>query len=62
MTVRPVSRGEAHYRAVLDPSKVREIRLAVASGIAKAAIARRFNVNPSTVRDIHQGRTWRHVP
>jgi hypothetical protein len=45
----------------LNPSKVCEIRALHAAGTAKKAIARRFQVTPTTIRGIIRGAIWREV-
>ena len=53
--------GTAHYRARLDPDKVREIRWRADQGEGPVAIARRFGVGTSTVQAVLEGRTWKSV-
>jgi hypothetical protein len=45
----------------LAPDTVRSIRRLFDLGTPKKAIARRFGIYPSTVRDILNGKTYRHV-
>lgn len=54
-------RGSAHRHAKLTEESVVEIRARVAAGEPGSAVARRFSVGPSAVRDIAARRTWRHV-
>jgi len=54
-------KGEAHYRARLDPGQVREIRARGAAGERAAQIAGDLGVGRGTVRAILEGRTWKHV-
>lgn len=55
------AKGQTHYRAKLNDDKVREIRILFASGISQPKIAKRFGVARATIRDIHTGKTWKHV-
>lgn len=54
----PDRRGEANGRCRLDTRTVTEIR---ASRARHVDLARRFQVSPSTIRDIRSGRRWGHV-
>lgn len=54
------NRGSRNGQALLDESKVREI-MALAATQSRATIAARFGVSKETVRDILNGRSWRHV-
>lgn len=51
--------GERHYAAKLTAAQVQAIR--AAKGVRQLDLAVRYGVNPSTVRDIRKGRTWRTV-
>jgi hypothetical protein len=51
-------KGVEHFRAVLTPELVREIR---ASKETHGGLARRLGVSPNTVRAVRIGRTWAHV-
>ncbi len=48
--------GVGHVNHVLNPEQVLEIRASVGS---LCSVARAYSINPSTVRDIRQRRTWR---
>ena len=54
-------RGTLNGRAKLTEDAVRQIRAALAEGMSKAALARRFAVSESTVRFISNGTTWRNM-
>ena len=51
-------RGESSPFAKLNAEKVREIRAATAS---KESLARRYGVSSTVIRQVIQGKTWRHV-
>lgn len=51
--------GTNHYRARLDPDKVREIRRRRSEG--SSVLARYFGVGVSTVQAVLEGRTWKSV-
>lgn len=53
-------RGEARHNAALTDAKVREIR-AAAHSTTRAALARRYGVNITTICSVVDGRTWKHV-
>jgi hypothetical protein len=60
------ARGEAAALSKLTEVQVHEIRLILATtrlryGHGYAAIGRQFDVGQQAIRDIHSGRTWRHV-
>lgn len=57
----PAMRGERNGQSKLTESDVVEIRALVASGKAKRAIARRFQITPTLVRHIVSGRAWKHA-
>jgi ribosome-binding protein aMBF1 (putative translation factor) len=54
-------RGVKVALAKLDDDKVRVIRSELARGISRLELARRYGVNKSTIRNIDDGVTWRHV-
>lgn len=54
-------RGEDHCRAKLTREIVKAIRQGVAEGFAQMSFANRYRVDPTTIRDIVQHKTWRHV-
>jgi hypothetical protein len=60
VTTREVNyaKGEEHYLAKLSEDAVRFIR---SCEIGVRALARRFEVDPTTIRDVRSRRTWRHV-
>ena len=63
-------RGEAHYAARLTADDVRLIRalgeerarlLAQARQLSDSAIAEKFGVHPSAIKQVLSYRTWGHV-
>lgn len=54
-------RGSRHWRSTLTEDVAREIKQRLADGETQAALARRFAVDPETVRAVATGRTWKHV-
>lgn len=54
-------RGEDSGRAVVTEEQVREIRRRRAAGESGAALAREFNLHPTSVRLMCQRKTWTHV-
>lgn len=54
------ARGTASGNAKLNDDAVRQIRT-LAGRESIRSIARRFNVDPMTIRAIVTGKTWRHV-
>jgi len=53
--------GERNHQAKLTENAVREIRTLYASGLSCKAIAARFGVDWTVVRNIKNGRIWTHV-
>lgn len=56
-----VKRGSGNYNAKLTEDGVREIKRRLAAGERCRSIARDFDVDPSVVGKIRQGRRWTHV-
>ena len=54
-------RGEQHWNAKLDWSKVKEIRARANEDKSNAELAREFEINKTTVRLIRANATW-HDP
>lgn len=54
-------RGVQHWKAKLNPGKVREIRALVASGRSQASVAREFGVRSGAVCCIVNGKRWKSV-
>jgi DNA-binding NarL/FixJ family response regulator len=54
-------KGSNNSFVKLNEEKVREIKRQLAQGETVRAIAERFNIGQSTVRDIRYGKTWGHV-
>lgn len=54
--------GSQRSQSKLCEDDVLSICKLFASGMAKKAIARKFGVQPYTIRAILAGRAWRHVP
>jgi hypothetical protein len=52
------ARGERHYLARLTEEAVRFIR-SCETGVR--SLARRFEVDPTTIRDVRTRKTWKHV-
>lgn len=50
--------GEKHWRSRLNAEQVTEIKSALVSGTKVKELAKKYNVNFSTIADIKQGRTW----
>lgn len=59
--VRRVAIGEASGGAKLTKEKVIQIKEMIKKKIKGKEIARIFSINPSTICDIKQGRTWAHI-
>ena len=55
------AKGAEHPRARLTDEDVRQIRRLLSDGVSKAAIARLFGVDRSTVSLIARRKTWRHL-
>ena len=55
------SRGSAHPKAQLDEDKVRRIRQRHRCGETLKKLAREFGVNPSTISQCVNRKTWIHV-
>lgn len=53
-----VQRGEEHHRSKLTESDVRSIR---SSNKSSRQLAREFGVDSSTINDVRNNKTWRHV-
>jgi hypothetical protein len=56
------AQGTGHFRAKLDPNKVRDIRRSHAAREPVKSIAARLKVRPGTVYAVIDGKTWGHVP
>lgn len=55
------AKGINNGRAKLTERRVRRIRQETASGATRAELAKRYNVDPKTIRLIAERRTWRHL-
>lgn len=55
------TRGSKKWSAKLTEDDVREIRKRLAAGDLGSDLAKVYGVNPTTIRDIKAGRTWKHV-
>jgi len=55
------AKGSNHYRSKLNERVIPEIRRLLETGMRVSHIADRFGVSYSTIRDIRDGETWRHV-
>lgn len=51
--------GEGHHLAKLTDSKVREIL--VSSGVSVSALSRAYGVSRASIRDVLNGKTWKHI-
>ena len=56
-----VPRGEGNGNSRLTEASIGPIRTALASGESIASVARTYHVGETTIRNIAQRRTWRHV-
>jgi len=54
--------GEAFSSAVLTEKKVLALRKKLASGVPVKQLARKLGLNRETLRMMHKGKTWKHVP
>lgn len=57
----PRRRGSQMPQAKLTENQVRVIKEKLRDGVAMAAIARKFEVDPATIGAIKKGITWKHV-
>lgn len=56
-------KGESHGRVRLTENQVIEIIALLATGtISKMALSRRYQVSRGAIRQIQEGRNWRHLP
>lgn len=54
--------GEKHSRRKLTESKVREIRVHLASGtVTKQSLAKRYGVSATVIRHVGERKIWKHV-
>lgn len=53
--------GTAVHNAKLNPAKVRRIRKARSAGASVRQLAYALGVNVVTIRDVINGKTWKHV-
>lgn len=53
--------GTTHGNVVLNPEQVLEIRRLWSNGESKSEIASRFNVSYGCIREIVEGRNWKHL-
>ena len=54
-------RGTNRAFAKLTDDDIRKIRIQISTGITQRLIAREFDVSPSQITSIKQGKTWAHV-
>lgn len=52
---------KVHNRAVLGEQDVLEIHRRTAAGETRAALGRAYGVDPTTISNIANGRTWHHL-
>lgn len=55
------TRSDALAQAILDESKVSEIRRRFAAGESQTELAKAFGVHISSVHLIIKNKTWRHI-
>lgn len=55
------SHGSSHYNAKLNDDMVLKIKKLIKEGYSQSAIAHKFEVRPSTIQNIADGKTWKHV-
>lgn len=56
------NRGERHGMNILPESTVREIRNKYIYGVyGYKRLAKEFNISPSTIQDIIERKTWKHI-
>lgn len=53
--------GSSHYNVLLNDDKVKDIRILIEQGYSQSNIGKKFNVSPSTIQNIADGKTWKHV-
>jgi hypothetical protein len=53
--------GVSHYNVKLNEHQVKEIIALIKSKISQRNIALQFGVSPSTIQNIADGKTWKHV-
>lgn len=53
--------GELHSRVILTDRNVQEIRVALRDGHGLTELARKYRVHYTTIYDIREGRSWRHL-
>ncbi|WP_437994735.1 HNH endonuclease signature motif containing protein [Sorangium sp. So ce185] len=54
--------GVSNPRAQLNEEQVRSICASLDKGVSPRVIAFSFGVDPKSIRNIDQGKTWRHLP
>jgi hypothetical protein len=54
-------RGERVHFAILTEAEAREVRRLASTGMPKKDIAIRYGISERTVRDIRNGRSWKHL-
>ncbi|MEJ7932584.1 HNH endonuclease [Ramlibacter sp. AN1015] len=53
--------GEGHHKAKLTKEKALQIKLLLASGVPRSAVAEQLGLAQHLIYDVSAGRTWRHV-
>lgn len=53
--------GERNGAARITEADVVEIRKMLCEGVSQEKTGKRFGIKPSTISDIHRGKTWVHV-
>ena len=55
------NREERNGMSKLNKKAVREVKLLLSKGVSQKEVAKRFNIDPSTVSNVNAGKTWRRV-
>lgn len=53
--------GENHYNVRLSSDQVKEIKIMTKEGYSQSQLGNKFNVSPSTIQNIVDGKTWKHI-
>jgi predicted DNA-binding protein (UPF0251 family) len=59
--IKNFARGEQLGKSQLTVEAVKDIKLALLSGIKQKDLAKRYGVNQATISHINTGRDWNHV-
>jgi hypothetical protein len=58
---RTASSGLNHYNVKLTEDQVREIKKLLKEKVSQSKLGKKFNVSPSTIQNIADGKTWKHI-